>query len=91
MFSFKSKNHNSDLNIEAINIAASDDNYNYDTPYDDELWTIDYLRGLDKKDYDKLIKKVEIYRKADEDVAKLDTKKAAKRAQELLETEFVES
>lgn len=86
MFSFKSKNHNSDLNIE-----ASDDNYNYDTPYDDELWTIDYLRGLDKKDYDKLIKKVEIYRKADEDVAKLDTKKAAKRAQELLETEFVES
>lgn len=85
MFSFKSKNHNSDLNIE-----ASDDNYNYDTPYDDELWTIDYLRGLDKKDYDKLIKKVEIYRKADEDVAKLDTKKAAKRAQELLETEFVE-
>lgn len=86
MFSFKSKNHNSDLNIE-----ATDDNYNYDTPYDDELWTIDYLRGLDKKDYDKLIKKVEIYRKADEDVAKLDTKKAAKRAQELLETEFVES
>lgn len=86
MFSFKSKNHNSDLNIE-----ASDDNYNYDTPYDDELWTIDYLRGLDKKDYDKLIKKVEIYRKADEDVAKLDTKKAAKRTQELLETEFVES
>lgn len=86
MFSFKSKNHNSDLNIE-----ASDDNYSYDMPYDDELWTIDYLRGLDKKDYDKLIKKVEIYRKADEDVAKLDTKKAAKRAQELLETEFVES
>jgi hypothetical protein len=86
MFSFKSKNHNSDLNIE-----ATDDNYNYDTPYDDELWTIEYLRGLDKKDYDKLIKKVEIYRKADEDVAKLDTKKAAKRAQELLETEFVES
>lgn len=86
MFSFKSKNHNSDLNIE-----ASDDNYSYDMPYDDELWTIEYLRGLDKKDYDKLIKKVEIYRKADEDVAKLDTKKAAKRAQELLETEFVES
>lgn len=86
MFSFKSKNHNSDLNIE-----ASDDNYNYDAPYDDEIWTIGYLRGLDKKDYDKLIKKVEIYRKADEDVAKLDTKKAAKRAQELLETEFVES
>lgn len=86
MFSFKSKNHNSDLNIE-----ASDDNYSYDMPYDDELWTIEYLRGLDKKDYDKLIKKVEIYRKADEDVAKLDNKKVAKRAQELLETEFVES
>lgn len=88
MFSLKRKNHidNSDLNIE-----ATDDNYSYDMPYDDELWTIEYLRGLDKKDYDKLIKKVEIYRKADEDVAKLDTKKAAKRAQELLETEFVES
>ena len=88
MFSLKRKNHidNSNLNIE-----ATDDNYSYDMPYDDELWTIEYLRGLDKKDYDKLIKKVEIYRKADEDVAKLDTKKAAKRAQELLETEFVES
>lgn len=88
MFSLKRKNHidNSDLNIE-----ATDDNYSYDMPYDDELWTIEYLRGLDKKDYDKLIKKVEIYRKADEDVAKLDTKKVAKRAQELLETEFVES
>jgi hypothetical protein len=88
MFSLKRKNHidNSDLNIE-----ATDDNYSYDMPYDNELWTIEYLRGLDKKDYDKLIKKVEIYRKADEDVAKLDTKKAAKRAQELLETEFVES
>lgn len=88
MFSLKRKNHidNSDLNIE-----ATDDNYSYDMPYDDELWTIEYLRGLDKKDYDKLIKKVEIYRKADEDVAKLDTKKAAKRTQELLETEFVES
>lgn len=86
MFSFKGKNHNSNINIE-----AADDNYSYETPFDEELWAIDYLRGLDKKDYDKLIKKVEIYRKADEDVAKLDTKKAAKRAQELLETEFVES
>ena len=86
MFSFKGKNHNSNNNIE-----AADDNYEYEAPFDEELWTIDYLRGLDKKDYDKLIKKVEIYRKADEDVAKLDTKKAAKRAQELLETEFVES
>ena len=82
MFSLKRKN---------LNIEATDDNYSYDMPYDNELWTIEYLRGLDKKDYDKLIKKVEIYRKADEDVAKLDTKKAAKRAQELLETEFVES
>lgn len=59
--------------------------------YDPEMDTIDYLRALDKKDYEKLIKKVEIYREADEAVAKLDSKKAVKKAQELLESEFVEA
>lgn len=59
--------------------------------YDPEMDTIDYLRALDKKDYEKLIKKVEIYREADEAVAKLDSKKAVKKAQELLESDFVEA
>lgn len=58
--------------------------------YDPELDTIDYLRGLDKKDYEKLVKKVEIYREADEAVAKLDAKKVIKKTQELLENEFTE-
>ena len=53
--------------------------------------TIDYLRALDKKDYEKLIKKVEIYREADEAVAKLDGKKVVKKTQELLESDFVEA
>lgn len=59
--------------------------------YDPELDTIDYLRALDKKDYEKLIKKVEIYREADEAVAKLDSKKVVKKTQELLESEFTEA
>lgn len=59
--------------------------------YDPELDTIDYLRTLDKKDYEKLIKKVEIYRDADEAVAKLDSKKVLKKTQELLESEFTEA
>ena len=59
--------------------------------YDPELDTIDYLRALDKKDYEKLIKKVEIYREADEAVAKLDGKKVIKKTQELLESDFVEA
>lgn len=58
--------------------------------YDPEMDTIDYLRALDKKDYEKLIKKVEIYREADEAVAKLDSKKVVKKTQELLESDFVE-
>lgn len=61
-----------------------------DPIYDEELETIEYLRSLDKKDYDKIIKKAEIYREADEAVAKLDGKKAAKKAQELLENEYTE-
>lgn len=59
--------------------------------YDPELDTIDYLRALDKKDYEKLVKKVEIYREADEAVAKLDSKKVVKKTQELLESEFTEA
>lgn len=61
-----------------------------DPIYDEELETIEYLRSLDKKDYDKIIKKTEIYREADEAVAKLDSKKAVKKTQELLENEFAE-
>lgn len=59
--------------------------------YDPEMDTIDYLRALDKKDYEKLIKKVEIYRDADDAVAKLDSKKVVKKTQELLESDFVEA
>lgn len=59
--------------------------------YDPEMDTIDYLRALDKKDYEKLIKKVEIYRDADDAVAKLDSKKVVKKTQELLEGDFVEA
>ena len=59
--------------------------------YDPEMDTIDYLRALDKKDYEKLIKKVEIYREADEAVAKLDSKEVVKKTQELLESDFVEA
>lgn len=58
--------------------------------YDPELDTIDYLRSLDKKDYEKLVKKVEIYREADEAVSKLDAKKVVKKTQEILENEFTE-
>lgn len=61
-----------------------------DPIYDEELETIEYLRSLDKKDYDKIIKKTEIYREADEAVAKLDSKKATKKTQELIENEFTE-
>ena len=59
-------------------------------PYDPELDTIDYLRSLDKKEYEKIIRKTEIYRDADEAVAKLDSKKVVKKTQELIEDEFVE-
>lgn len=59
--------------------------------YDPEMDTLEYLRSLDKKDYEKLIKKVEIYREADEAAAKLDGKKVVKKTQELLESDFVEA
>jgi hypothetical protein len=37
-------------------------------PVDYKYFVIDRLRGLAKKDYDKIIKTVEIYREADESV-----------------------
>lgn len=72
-------------------IEQAFDDANIEPLYDPEMDTIDYLRTLDKKDYEKLIKKVEIYREADEAVAKLDGKKVVKKTQELLESDFVES
>jgi hypothetical protein len=71
-------------------VSATIEDEETDPIYDEELETIEYLRSLDKKDYDKIIKKAEIYREADEAVAKLDGKKAAKKAQELLENEYTE-
>lgn len=59
--------------------------------YDPEMDTIEYLRALDKKDYERLVKKAEIYREADEAAAKLDGKKVIKKTQELLESDFVEA
>lgn len=81
MFSFKKR--------ASINNDITKDE-EIDPIYDEELATIDYLRSLDKKDYDKIIKKTEIYREADEAVAKLDGKKVAKKTQELLENDYTE-
>lgn len=72
-------------------IEQAFDDSNIEPLYDPEMDTIDYLRTLDKKDYEKLIKKVEIYREADDAVAKLDGKKVVKKTQELLESDFVEA
>lgn len=72
-------------------IEQAFDDENIEPLYDPEMDTIDYLRTLYKKDYEKLIKKVEIYREADEAVAKLDGKKVVKKTQELLESDFVEA
>lgn len=60
-----------------------------EVPYDPEMDTIDYLRGLDKKEYEKIIRKTEIYRDADEQVAKLDGKKTAKKS-EATEDDYIE-
>lgn len=81
MFSFKKR---ASINNDTIKEEE------IDPIYDEELETIEYLRSLDKKDYDKIIKKTEIYREADEAVAKLDSKKATKKTQELIENEFTE-
>lgn len=60
-----------------------------EVPYDPEMDTIEYLRGLDKKEYEKLIKKVEIYREADDAVAKIDGKKSTKKS-ESNEDDYIE-
>ena len=85
-----SKNRKEEMTDKEVIEQAFDD-ANIEPLYDPEMDTIDYLRTLDKKDYEKLIKKVEIYREADEAVAKLDGKKVIKKTQELLESDFVEA
>lgn len=85
-----SKNRKEEMTDKEVIEQAFDD-VNIEPLYDPEMDTIDYLRTLDKKDYEKLIKKVEIYREADEAVAKLDGKKVVKKTQELLESDFVEA
>ena len=85
-----SKNRKEEMTDKEVIEQAFDDT-NIEPLYDPEMDTIDYLRTLDKKDYEKLIKKVEIYREADEAVAKLDGKKVVKKTQELLESDFVEA
>lgn len=49
-------------------------------PNEDRNEVISYLRGLTSKDYEKTLKIVEIYRKADEDakVVELGSKKAVR-------------
>lgn len=89
MFKFNRNRREEMTDEEVIQNAMEEEKY--PTPYDPELETIDYLRDLDKKDYAKLIQKTEIYREADEAVAKLDAKKVVKKTQELLENEFVEA
>lgn len=85
-----SKNRKEEMTDKEVIEQAFDD-ANIEPLYDPEMDTIDYLRTLDKKDYEKLIKKVEIYREADEAVAKLDGKKVVKKTQEILESDFVEA
>lgn len=88
MFKFNKKANNTKESSEAAReLREAED---IEMPYDPEMDTIDYLRGLDKKEYEKIIRKTEIYREADEAVAKLDGKKVAKKAQELLENEYTE-
>lgn len=89
MFRFNKNRKEEMTDEEVLQSAVHDDEY--EAPYNDELSVIDYLRGLDKKDYEKIIKKTEIYREADEAVAKLDAKKVVKKTQELLENDFVEA
>lgn len=85
-----SRNRKEEMTDKEVIEQAFDD-ANIEPLYDPEMDTIDYLRTLDKKDYEKIIKKVEIYREADEAVAKLDGKKVVKKTQELLESDFVEA
>lgn len=65
------------------------------TSFDDEKkWTIEWLRNLDSKEYDKVLKIVEIRREADEKVkiVELGSKKAVRESEkeEREEKEFEE-
>lgn len=76
---------------EVIAKAVEQEDEKIDVPFSEEEWAVDYFRGLDKKTYEKLLKKIEIYRDADEAVAKLDQKRVIKKTQELLENEYTEA
>lgn len=87
MFKFKKTTKEAPATQAAIReLCEADD---IEVPYDPEMDTIDYLRGLDKKEYEKIIRKTEIYRDADEQVAKLDGKKTAKKS-EATEDDYIE-
>ena len=87
MFKFKKSNNNTKEAPAAIReLCEAED---IEVPYDPEMDTIDYLRGLDKKEYEKIIRKTEIYRDADEQVAKLDGKKTTKKS-EATEDDYIE-
>lgn len=87
MFKFNKKANNTKESSEANRELCEVEDI--EMPYDPEMDTIDYLRGLDKKEYEKIICKTEIYRKADEAVAKLDGKKSAKKS-EATEDDYIE-
>lgn len=87
MFKFNKKANNTKESSEAVRELCETEGI--EIPYDPEMDTIDYLRGLDKKEYEKIIRKTEIYREADEAVAKLDGKKSAKKS-EATEDDYIE-
>lgn len=87
MFKFNKKANNTKESSEAVRELCETEGI--EIPYDPEMDTIDYLRGLDKKEYEKIIRKTEIYREADEAVAKLDGKKPAKKS-EVTEDDYIE-
>ena len=86
MFKFKKNNNTKEAPTAIRELCESED---IEVPYDPEMDTIDYLRGLDKKEYEKIIRKTEIYRDADEQVAKLDSKKTTKKS-EATEDDYIE-
>lgn len=88
MFKFNKKANNT-TETPATAIRELCEAEDIEMPYDPEMDTIDYLRGLDKKEYEKIIRKTEIYRDADEQVAKLDGKKSAKKT-EATEDDYIE-
>ena len=87
MFKFKKTTKEAPATQTAIRELCEEEDI--EVPYDPEMDTIDYLRGLDKKEYEKIIRKTEIYRDADEQVAKLDGKKTTKKS-EATEDDYIE-